>query len=73
MKNNKIKKTNTQKKKNDKNHNKKDNQVEEILFPRLELGIYSETISKLIIEKIISLTMTEIYRKRIEKELSKAL
>ena len=36
MKNNKIKKTNTQKK-NDKNHNKKDNQVEEILFPRLEL------------------------------------
>ncbi len=70
MKNNKIKKTNTQKKKNDKNHNKKDNQEEEIFIPRLELGIYSETISKLIIEKIISLTMTEIYRKRIEKELS---
>ena len=70
MKNNKIKKTNTQKKKNDKNHNKKDNQDEEIFIPRLELGIYSETISKLIIEKIISLTMTEIYRKRIEKELS---
>ena len=66
MKKKKIKNTNEKNKSNKKGKliNESDNFV-----PRVELGNYSETIIKIIIDKLISLSICQSHKSIIEKEL----